>query len=388
VLLLVTLVVWPHTGRADARVADFSPPLDAAAAQARVAAAQSAEASHRSAALPAVPASNLPTAMAVYFPETGQYISNRAGFLDFWRSKGQILLFGYPISGEINENGRLVQYFERARLEYHPELAGTPGQVQLGLVGREATAGRTFAPATAVDGARFFPETQHNLYGTFLRFWEKRGGLARFGFPISDEADEQAADGQVRRVQYFERARFEYHPEDLEGFYRGRGLNITSLHEVTLADLGRQVLRTKGIATPALAPLIGVSNWSPTLWQRHILVNLSQQWLYAYEGDLQVYDAPVATGRDGFNTPTGTFAIYDKYRIQTMVGSANGESWVVPDIPWVQYVVGGVAIHGTYWHDQWGSGFRLSHGCVNVNIDDAEWLWAWAGVGTQVTITY
>ena len=65
---------------------------------------------------------------------------------------------------------------------------------------------------------------------------------------------------------------------------------------------------------------------------------------YRLRGARAVYRAPVATGRDGFNTPSGSFAVYDKLRIQTMTGDAGGESWYVPDVPWVMYVVGGVAL--------------------------------------------
>jgi lipoprotein-anchoring transpeptidase ErfK/SrfK len=163
---------------------------------------------------------------------------------------------------------------------------------------------------------------------------------------------------------------------------------LATLHEVEIDDLGRQVLLGRNIPTPSFQALASVPEWSPALWQRRIEVNLSQQWLYAYEGDLLVYDAPVATGRDGFNTPTGNYAVYDTYRTQTMAGSAGGETWNVPNIPWVMYVVGGVAIHGTYWHDKFGSGYRLSHGCINVGMDDAEWLYNWAGVGTPVSIHF
>jgi lipoprotein-anchoring transpeptidase ErfK/SrfK len=121
---------------------------------------------------------------------------------------------------------------------------------------------------------------------------------------------------------------------------------------------------------------------------RRIEVNLSTQSLTAYEDEIPVFEAPVATGRDGFNTPAGSFAIYDRYPLQTMYGALGGESWYVPDVPWVQYIVGGVALHGTYWHDQWGTGSRMSHGCINLNIDDAQWLYGWAGIGTQVNVFY
>ncbi|HEU5102373.1 MAG TPA: L,D-transpeptidase, partial [Roseiflexaceae bacterium] len=152
--------------------------------------------------------------------------------------------------------------------------------------------------------------------------------------------------------------------------------------------VGRQAAQQQGEAFPSSSQFAGTPSWSPTLWSRRIDIDLNAQQLVAYEGDMPVFRAPVATGKDGFNTPAGSFAIYSKYPMETMAGSAGGETWYVPDIPWVQYVVGGVALHGTYWHDQWGTGVRMSHGCINLNIDDAQWLYEWADVGTQVDIHY
>jgi hypothetical protein len=109
-----------------------------------------------------------------------------------------------------------VQWFERARLEHWPEFAGTPFEVQPGLIGREFTEGRSFARQTffvSTPEVRFVPETGHSLGGRFLQFWESHGGLQVFGFPISEEFDEVLPDGRAYRVQYFERARMEYHPE-------------------------------------------------------------------------------------------------------------------------------------------------------------------------------
>jgi len=64
-------------------------------------------------------------------------------------------------------------------------------------------------------GARSFPETGHTLAGEFLTFWQQHGGLATFGYPITEEFDEESLiDGQTYRVQYFERQRFELHPEN------------------------------------------------------------------------------------------------------------------------------------------------------------------------------
>jgi len=394
VLLAVTLAL-PHRMGASP-VADFAAPMSSQEAQVRVSVAQRADTQRRDAiahTLGATSAASLPLVQNLFFSETNHHLSDRAGFLNYWRENGDVLLFGYPISEEIVENGRVVQYFERARLEYHPENLGKDGQIQLSLLGRELTADRSFPDATPDMGTQYFPETKHTLSGKFLRFWLKRGGLAVFGFPISEPFDEiSPSDGQTRTTQYFERARFEYHPEALGGFYHEReqanGILLAGLHEIQLGDLGRQAAQRKGYAFGSSSQLAGAPDWSPTIWNRHIDVDLTTQHLTAYEGNTPVYHAPVATGKDGFNTPPGSYAIYSKYPMETMAGSAGDETWYVPDIPFVQYVVGGVALHGTYWHDQWGTGFRLSHGCINLNIDDAEWLYDWSDVGTQVDIHY
>lgn len=393
VLLAVMLFVpYGMQARQVPAVADFAPPLSAEQADARVRAAQQLQAQQRAANLGVISPDLLPLSPTLFVAQTGHHLSDRAGFLTFWRENGGALIFGMPISEEIVEDGQIVQYFERARFEYHPEQAKKDAQVQLSLLGRELSAGQSFPDAVAGTDTMYFSETKHNLSGKFLQFWLKRGGLPVFGYPISEPIDEPGADGQPLRVQYFERARFEYHPGELGQFYREqeqwRGILLAGLHEVQLSDLGNQAAKGKGYTFAPLQQLTGALAWAPNDWTRRIDVDLSAQQLVAYEGDTPIYHAPVATGKDGFNTPVGTFAIYSKYPVEDMAGSAGGETWYVPNIPWVQYVVGGVALHGTYWHDQWGTGVRMSHGCINLNIDDAEWLYEWADVGTTVQIHY
>ncbi|NJO82388.1 MAG: L,D-transpeptidase, partial [Blastochloris sp.] len=133
------------------------------------------------------------------------------------------------------------------------------------------------------------------------------------------------------------------------------------------------------VARPAAAPVSS---------GKRIVVDIGDQWLYAYEGDRLVLDAPVSTGRDGFNTPIGSYAIYHKQRVQTMRGCAGGECWNVPNVPHAMYIVGGVALHGTYWHNQFGSGVRRSHGCINLPLAAAAKLFEWAGLGTSVTVRW
>lgn len=390
--LFATGMLWSRAAEARHPQADFAAPMSYSEALAAVEAARARETTLRASVAQQVGAVNpdlLPRMQTVYFPQTGHHLSNRSGFLNFWRANGQVNSFGYPITEEFVEQGRIVQYFERARFEFDPAQAGTDQQVQLGLVGREILAVQGM-PAGIEDpqsGALYFPETRHTLWGEFRNAWEKRGGLRVFGFPLSETVDENG-----RSVQYFERAKFVYYPEDLDGFFRSiqssNGFDLDSLHEVQLGDLGRQLAQIRGINIAPLPQLPGTLTWDPAIWERRIEVSLGEQWLSAYEGDLLVFRAPVATGRDGFNTPTGDFAIYSKYDMQTMTGCMGGECWNVPNIPWVQYVVGGVALHGTYWHNAHGTGVRMSHGCINLRIEDAQWLYEWADVGTRVIVSY
>jgi hypothetical protein len=140
------------------------------------------------------------------FPETGQTV--RDAFLDFFDANGGVDVFGYPRTGEFVFNGHYVQYFQRARFEYWPE--NPPGQqVQLGLLAVELGRSRPPSPQSADPNRRWFRETQHSVGGGFLDFWTARGGAAVFGYPITDEMDENG-----RAVQYFQRARFEWHGEN------------------------------------------------------------------------------------------------------------------------------------------------------------------------------
>jgi uncharacterized protein YraI len=120
---------------------------------------------------------------------------------------------------------------------------------------------------------------------------------------------------------------------------------------------------------------------------KRIVVDLSEQWLYAYEGGEEVLRAPVSTGRDDFNTPVGPHRVQWKAALRTMTGTSNGETWSVPDVPHAMYINSrGVALHGTYWHTRFGSGVRLSHGCVNLPLEVAALLYDWVAVGTNVEV--
>lgn len=161
------------------------------------------------------------------FPETGQTVSGR--FLEYWTQNGGLMQQGYPISGELQEKSAIdgktytVQYFERAVFEKHPENA-RPYDVLLSLLGvlRYNAKYPTGAPAQRPNdeaGSVYFPETGKRIGGSFLVYFNQYGGVPQQGLPISDEFMERSdLDGKVRVVQYFQRAVFEWNPENKPPF--------------------------------------------------------------------------------------------------------------------------------------------------------------------------
>ena len=151
------------------------------------------------------------------FPETSVCISGP--IREYWEENGGLAVFGYPILSPVNmtiENwtGR-VQWFERDRLEDHSE-AGMG--VLTGRLGAERLAqlGRPWSPGGESDrggDCRFFAETGYNMCGAFRAYWESNGGLERFGYPITAEITEFIGERSYT-VQYFERHRMEFHPEN------------------------------------------------------------------------------------------------------------------------------------------------------------------------------
>ncbi|HEY9837961.1 MAG TPA: L,D-transpeptidase [Vampirovibrionales bacterium] len=116
---------------------------------------------------------------------------------------------------------------------------------------------------------------------------------------------------------------------------------------------------------------------SPDRW---IQIDLTEQKLMAWEGNKVVYAVSVSTGTEKYATPPGTFAVQTKYEVTRM----QGEDYDVPDVPFTMYYYGGYAIHGAYWHNNFGT--PMSHGCTNVAVNHAEWLFNWADVGTPIVV--
>ena len=115
---------------------------------------------------------------------------------------------------------------------------------------------------------------------------------------------------------------------------------------------------------------------------RWIDINLSTQTVTAYEGDTPVRHFIVSTGLANTPTVTGQFRVYLRYDSQTM----SGPGYYLPGVQWVQYFYKGYALHGTYWHNNFGR--PMSHGCVNMTNDDALWMYEWTDYGTLVNVHY
>lgn len=207
--------------------------------------------------LPSAPRPQVPnTADRYYFKDTGHNLAY--GFKNFWDKNGTLTVFGFPQTEEFQELNSdtskvyTVQYFERQRYEYHPENQGTPYEVLLGRLGAadaqrwnllDTTPFQKVA-ATSDSNCLYFSETGHKVCGSFMGYWRSHGldlgdagvsfreSLALFGLPMSEEFQDPETG---LTTQYFERAKFEFHPE-----------NKGTPYEVLLGLLGNRELQIRG----------------------------------------------------------------------------------------------------------------------------------------------
>jgi hypothetical protein len=188
----------------------------------------------------------------IYFSETGHWVGG--GFLAYWEQFGGLPIYGYPLTDEFVDqaSGLTMQVFERARFEWHPGAWPERYDVELGLLGNELLPTHipdftpypfAFTPPSGQASCRFFPNefepsVGFNVCNGFRAYWEQFGGLAVFGYPMSQEYVDPRT-GFV--TQYFERARFEWHPGAAPGRY-----------DVLLGRLGAEWLTTNAtvVSTP------------------------------------------------------------------------------------------------------------------------------------------
>jgi hypothetical protein len=209
-----------------------------------------------------------------YFPQTGYTV--RGDFLRFFNAHGGLEIFGYPLTGEFVEGGRLVQYFSRARMEARPENAD-PYRVTLGPLASELGYGEPPIPPASIPPAndpdrRYFRETGHTTGYAFLGYFDAHGGLDILGFPITEFKLENG-----RIVQYFQRARMEWHPE----FPPGQRVQLGELGQVyATTRLPSSVLQPPSDQITPAAQVTAIRTIASLRWT--ISKPTGQQTLYVY----------------------------------------------------------------------------------------------------------
>jgi lipoprotein-anchoring transpeptidase ErfK/SrfK len=355
------------------------------------------------------PPSNWSPPRTVYITQTGQTIDGV--FLDFWRANNGIANYGYPVTPEFTKvDGHVAQYYQYARYEYWPEAED--GQVvRLGDIGEDlrpkslqrnsvASNGETDVKSGTSANAEvaqmtrawlplekdsrkknsdtyvYVKESKHSISNGFKTWWDMTGGTSYLGNPLTQEYILKGTTYQV-----FERGQLAWE-KDKGVWLVPLGEVLAQQHQISTAPVAQGNV-------PAYSEELFVApkQQKKGNGERWIEVNLTTQYLIAWEGDVSIAETYVSTGRPGFDTPPGTYHILVKLESQTMEGVIGGEYYNVPDVPWVQYFTNyGHALHGTYWHNNFGA--TMSHGCVNLPMDFAEWLYGWTSIGTRVEIHF
>ena len=228
---------------------------------------------------------------------------------------------------------------------------------------------------------RFVPETGHTVSNEFNTYWEGTGEAAYLGNPLT-------AEYTVKNIVYqvFERGQLAW---------QGGG-------NVHMVQVGRELTKKYGL-DPLPAAQGALPTYSEGLWippvitpcasqagpmpgaPKTILVSISEQAMWAFEGSDVVMKTYVSPGKLRFDTPIGTFYVNTKVPVQDMEGVIGGEYDNVPEVPDIRYFTNvGHAIQGTYCRQNFGN--PMSHGGINLPMETADWLYAWTPVGTPVVI--
>ncbi len=234
-----------------------------------------------------------------------------------------------------------------------------------------------------------FEDTGHTVKLGFKGYWEVNKGEQLLGSALTEEF--VASDGWT--TQYFRNGVLRW--KDGEG--------------IVPRALGKEAAKRDKVKTSAISQPEGIPAYSEAIFSppvevvevtaptgpgpqqgayKEIVISISQQYMWAYEDGVTVLETYVSTGTAEsieVTTPIGYWSILTKYDSQTMEGTISNEYYRVEDVPWVMYFDNlGNAIHGAYWHNNFG--VPMSHGCVNLPVDIAQFMYGWAPIGTAVSV--
>jgi len=371
------------------------------------------------------------TGSDVWVPDTGHSIGGY--MLDYWRANGAASVFGNPISEPFaSENGRYSQAFEGGVFEFYPELVWTDapsvslmpvadvvldarlggfrrdGKRDAGGGDRQSDSWRDVpanspSATTAVQKGEIYDQaTAQTISGTLHDWYVSHEGYAYLGSPVSEPVQERGGF-----VQYFE----------------GGALMLSSSDDVSVLPVvaeNADVLRidTTPIEQNGLPQYDELYFWKAqnpnplgdpyALGKKWIEVSISQQTLWAYQGDTVISSTYVSTGIEPNHTEQGVFHVRYKLESQDMAGAtdadgnvvalgegaaeaaesgqASGQTpYIVQDVPNVMYInMDAEAMHGAYWHNNFGN--PMSHGCINLPVEFSDFLFGWAPLGTMVWV--
>ncbi len=370
-----------------------------------------------------IPPENMPRYLGqsqidAYVPETGHSVTGY--MLDYWRANGAASVYGNPISQPFGASNQLYsQAFERGIFQYSTVWLHTDdAAVRLMPIlhqdldekrterrsdGRRAASDRRSgtvpasvdtvrADEVAAAGGRISSETGYSIAGQFGAWYDNHEGWFYMGAPLSEPMRIRGVEGQM----------FE------------NGILLIQEGEVRVAPLPRENPEKYGFDTTPIEqgnrPIYSESLFysvvnpygvDPTQIEgpKRIVVSISEQKLYAYQGDVLVLETLTSTGVAPNETEIGFFHVRLKYESQTMQGFTDGtgevislgsegdggDHWMVEDVPHILYFnYQAEAIHGAYWHENFGN--RMSHGCVNLPLNLAAFIWEFAPLGTPVIV--
>lgn len=372
-----------------------------------------------------IPQENMPREMGAskidaYVPETGHSVTGY--MLDYWRANGAASVYGNPISQPYGMNDLYSQAFERGVFQWVPYWYYSDEPViRLQPIVREnmkrdrearrsdgrrhgADRSRGWISATRNEsrandvyslGGWVSPRTGYGIAGRFAEWYQAHEGMYYLGAPVSETmmyrgVPAQMFEGGILLLQEDE-VRIAPLPAEHPDRY---GIDTTPIEQ------GERPVYSESLFYTAPNPY-GIDPTQIPDGPKRIEVDIDQQVMRVYQGDVLVMETLVSTGQDPNGTEVGFFHVRMKYESQTMEGFADssgevitlgndpsqgGELWSVSDVPHIMYFnYEAEAIHGAYWHSNFGN--RMSHGCVNLPLDVAWFVWEFSPLGTPVTVT-
>ena len=371
-----------------------------------------------------IPEENMPRFLGqsqidAYVPETGHSVTGY--MLDYWRANGAETVYGNPISQPFGASNQLYsQAFERGIFQYStvwlhsddPAVRLMP-IVQQSLDesrtdrrsdGRRKAADRRSgvvppsvdtvrADEISASGGRLSTETGFSIAGQFGAWYDAHEGWFYLGSPLSEPMRIRGVEGQMFQNGIL--------------LMQDDVLNLAPLPRENPAKYGFDTTPIEQGDRPVYSEALFYTTWNPygvdptaiATGPKHIVVNIAEQKLYAYQGDTLVLETLTSTGLAPNETEIGFFHVRIKYEAQTMQGfesgsgevislgaeGSEGSHWAVEDVPNIMYFnYQAEAIHGAYWHNNFGN--RMSHGCVNLPLATAAFMWEFAPLGTPVTV--